>query len=56
MPTLDSMNKPLLALRVAGESRGADLDVERARQCDLPVYCDVSELPRREPLPGGVSS
>jgi hypothetical protein len=34
-------------LRIPGESRGADLDVARARQLGLPVYTDVSELPQR---------
>jgi hypothetical protein len=34
-------------LRIPGESRGADLDVVRARQLGLPVYSDVSELPQR---------
>jgi hypothetical protein len=33
-------------LRIPGESRGADLDVARARQLGLPVYTDVSELPQ----------
>ena len=32
-------------LRIAGESRGADLDVARARALGLPVFCDASELP-----------
>ena len=35
-------------LRIAGESRGADMDVARARQLGLPVYLDPSEIPRRE--------
>lgn len=43
-------------LRIAGESRGADLDVERARRLGLPVYHDVSELPDREVPREGVSS
>jgi hypothetical protein len=34
-------------LRIPGESRGADLDVVRARQLGLPVYTDVNELPQR---------
>jgi hypothetical protein len=34
-------------LRIPGESRGADLDVGRARQLGLPVYTDVNELPLR---------
>ena len=34
-------------LRIAGESRGADLDVERARELGLAVYRDVGELPDR---------
>lgn len=34
-------------LRVAGESRGADLDVARARQLGLPVYLDPGDLPLR---------
>jgi hypothetical protein len=34
-------------LRIPGESRGADLDVDRARQLGVPVYTDVSELPLR---------
>ena len=33
-------------LRIPGESRGADLDVARARQLGLPVYTDVNELPQ----------
>jgi hypothetical protein len=33
-------------LRIPGESRGADLDVARAVQLRLPVYRDLSELPR----------
>lgn len=32
-------------LRVAGESKGADADVEFAVQLGLPVYHDVRELP-----------
>jgi len=34
-------------LRIPGASRGADLDVARARELGLPVYNDVSELPAR---------
>jgi hypothetical protein len=34
-------------LRIPGDSRGADLDVLRARQIGLPIYTDVSELPLR---------
>jgi hypothetical protein len=34
-------------LRIAGDSRGADLDVARARQLGLRVYHDVNELPLR---------
>jgi hypothetical protein len=34
-------------VRAAGESRGADLDVARARELGLPVYSDVSDLPQR---------
>ncbi|MFF4340032.1 DUF4406 domain-containing protein [Kitasatospora sp. NPDC001540] len=34
-------------LRLPGESTGADLDVATARRRGLPVYHDVSELPRR---------
>lgn len=33
-------------LRISGESRGADLDVSRARELGLPVYSDVSQLPQ----------
>jgi hypothetical protein len=35
-------------LRIPGESRGADLDVARARELGLPVYRSVGELPSRE--------
>jgi len=31
--------------RIAGESRGADMDVQTARQLGLPVYLDLGELP-----------
>ncbi|HXC07529.1 MAG TPA: hypothetical protein VNV61_01265 [Steroidobacteraceae bacterium] len=34
-------------LRIPGKSRGADLDVARARELGLPIYTDVAELPRR---------
>jgi len=34
-------------LRIPGESRGADMDVARARNMGLPVYFDVDELPDR---------
>ena len=34
-------------LRLPGESRGADLDVARARACGLPVVHHVDELPLR---------
>jgi hypothetical protein len=34
-------------LRIPGESRGADLDVARAKELGLPVYTDPSELPLR---------
>jgi hypothetical protein len=34
-------------LRIPGESRGADLDADRARHLGVPVYTDVSELPLR---------
>jgi hypothetical protein len=37
-------------LRIPGESRGADLDVARARELGLPVYNDVSELPGSVPV------
>jgi hypothetical protein len=36
-----------VVLRIPGESRGADLDVARARELGLPVYTDLSELPQR---------
>jgi hypothetical protein len=35
-------------LRIAGASRGADLDVERARELGLAIYHDVAELPNRK--------
>jgi hypothetical protein len=34
-------------LRIPGESRGADLDVDRARHLGIRVFTDVSELPLR---------
>jgi hypothetical protein len=34
-------------LRIPGDSRGADQDVARAIQLGLPIYMDLSELPRR---------
>jgi hypothetical protein len=34
-------------LRISGASRGADLDVERARELGLSIYRDVTELPNR---------
>lgn len=43
-------------LRIAGESRGADLDVERARELGLRIYRDASELPKRETTRVGASS
>jgi hypothetical protein len=43
-------------LRVAGESRGADLDVARARQLGKPVYQDTNELPLRERQGAGSGS
>jgi hypothetical protein len=39
-------------LRIPAESRGADLDVARARALGLPVYTDVAELPLRGNLGG----
>jgi hypothetical protein len=32
-------------LRIAGESKGADEDVRRARERGLPVYADLSAVP-----------
>jgi hypothetical protein len=38
-------------LRIPGASRGADLDVARARELGLPVFTDIGDLPpRRSPL------
>jgi hypothetical protein len=34
-------------LRIPGESRGADLDVDRARQLGIPIYTEVNQLPPR---------
>jgi len=34
-------------LRIEGASRGADLDVARARELGLPVYRSLDELPAR---------
>jgi hypothetical protein len=34
-------------LRTDGESRGADMDVARARQLGIPVYHDAADLPSR---------
>lgn len=34
-------------LRLPGASRGADMDVARARERGLPVYFHVDEIPRR---------
>jgi hypothetical protein len=36
-------------LRIAGKSRGADLDVARARGLGLPIYHDAAEIPLRSP-------
>ncbi|WP_372524255.1 DUF4406 domain-containing protein [Piscinibacter sp.] len=38
-------------LRIPGESRGADLDVARARELGLPVVQSVDELPLRQAVP-----
>ena len=38
-------------LRLPGASRGADMDVERARALGLPVYGSVDELPLRAGVP-----
>jgi hypothetical protein len=35
-------------LRIDGKSRGADLDVARARELGLPIYRDAGEIPQRE--------
>ena len=42
-------------LRIVGASRGADLDVERARELGLAIYHDVDELPDRSLSGGGAS-
>jgi len=34
-------------LRIGGASRGADLDVARARQLGVPIFTSVNELPER---------
>ena len=34
-------------LRLPGDSRGADMDVARARELGLPVCLDIAELPLR---------
>ena len=34
-------------LRIPGDSRGADLDVERAQALGLPVYSSVEDIPAR---------
>jgi hypothetical protein len=39
-------------LRIPGDSRGADLDVARARELGVPVYTDLSELPAARPSTG----
>lgn len=38
-------------LRIPGESRGADLDVARARALGIPVFTDLSQVPE-QPRPG----
>lgn len=43
-------------LRIAGDSRGADLDVARARELGLPIFGDASELPRRAPSAVGINT
>lgn len=35
-------------LRIEGKSRGADLDVARARELGLPIYHEAGEIPRLE--------
>jgi hypothetical protein len=35
-------------LRIAGESKGADLDVRRARELGLKVFSDPAEIPARQ--------
>jgi hypothetical protein len=34
-------------LRIGGASRGADLDVARARQLGVPIFTSVNQLPER---------
>jgi hypothetical protein len=34
-------------LRLPGDSRGADMDVARARERGLPIYRDLAEIPER---------
>ena len=36
-------------LRLPGASRGADLDVARARELGIPVFTALEDLPRRAP-------
>lgn len=36
-------------LRIPGASKGADLDVQRARELGLPVYFDIDSLPGMAP-------
>jgi len=31
-------------LRLSGESKGADIEVERAKECDRPVFYSIKEL------------
>ena len=38
-------------LRIPGESRGADLDVAKARELGIPVYSTVEEIPTRDAGP-----
>ena len=38
-------------LRLPGQSAGADLDVATAKELGLPVYHDVTEIPRLEAPP-----
>jgi hypothetical protein len=40
-------------LRLPGESAGADLDVATAKRLGLPVYHDVTEIPRLETSSSG---
>jgi hypothetical protein len=55
-PTFNQYQYPVAArlleccdavLRIPGESRGADMDVDRAHELGLPVYSKVDELPLR---------